>query len=73
MIEKIRTTTYEVRSYRHRTVLAKDGTLMGTPALFTGSGGSSKWNKGYIKGLIRHLQDVLKCMKKIEKEMEKVK
>lgn len=68
MIEKIKTTTYEVRSYRHRTTLAADGTLMTTPALFVGS---KEWTKGYIKGLIRHLQDILKCMKKIEKEMGK--
>lgn len=43
---------------------------MVTPATLVGP---SCWTKVYIKKLVWHLQDIIKCMQKIEKEKQKRK
>lgn len=68
MIEKIKTITYEVRSHRHCTTLSENGKII-----------SIRWPKAYplmfvdsdVKALIWHLRDVLKCMRRIEREKAK--
>lgn len=72
MIHKIKTITYEVRSHGRITRLSENGIVIQT-----------KWhtdyqlwsdnrneNKTIIKKILWHLEDVLKCMKQIEKERE---
>lgn len=67
MIEKIKTITYAIRSHGYETALNKKGkiTILGWQ---TEEGGRDQRSKGEIKKYIGHLQDVLKCLKQIEKE-----
>ena len=67
MIERIKTITYEVRSHRHRTILGDNGQILIVEGLLMSA---SSWKQGYIKRFILHLQDVLKCMRQIEKEKQ---
>ncbi len=68
MIEKIKTVTWEVRSHGQRTRLTNKGVMI-----------EFNWedyykvgerDKSIVKKLIWHLQDVLKCMRQIEKEKQ---
>ncbi len=67
MIHRIKTVTWEVRSHGHCSALSDKGELMVCPALMVSSSG---WSRPYIKKLVWHLQDVLKCMNRIEKEKQ---
>ncbi|GAI87423.1 unnamed protein product [marine sediment metagenome] len=66
MIEKIKTITYEVRSHGYKTILSKKGIIEGEFCVF--KAGYNDIDRVVIKKVIWHLQDVLKCMKQIEKE-----
>ena len=68
MIEKIKTITYEIRSHGHRTVLSKKGLIEGEFCA-----GYNDIDRAVIKKVIWHLEDVLKCMNKIEKEKKEKK
>ena len=66
MIHKIKTVTWEVRSHNQTTRLTDKGVMI-----------EFNWedyykvgerDKSIVKRLIWHLQDVLKCMRQIEKE-----
>ena len=65
MIERIKTITWEVRSHGHRTIINEKG-LVEQPWYFDWD----KIGKVVIKKLVWHLQDVLKCMRQIEKERQ---
>jgi len=67
MIHRVKTVTWEVRSHGHYSALSAKGELLVCPALMVSTSG---WSKAYIKKLVWHLQDVLKCMKRIEKEKQ---
>ena len=70
MIEKIKIINYEIRSHSYKTILSEKGIIEGEFCVF--KIGYGDINRPIIKKLIWHLQDVLKCMNKIEKEkMEK--
>jgi len=74
MIEKIKTVTYEVRSHGFTTELSEAGKVIASPhkkgfRYFVNP--EDDWPKDYIKRLVWHLEDVLKCIKKIEKEKAK--
>ncbi len=71
MIEKIKTTTFEVRSHGFITELSEAGKVIASPhkksfKYFVNP--EDDWPKAYIKRLVWHLQDVLKLIKWIEKE-----
>ena len=66
MIEKIKTITYQIRSHDYKTVLSKKGLIEGEFCVF--KAGYNDINRAVIKKVIWHLEDVLKCMKQIEKE-----
>ncbi len=70
MIERIKTITYEVRSHGFLTKLTEDGRVRETMAAFPTLVNTAFWTKGYIKKRLWHLQDVLKCMRQIEKEKQ---
>ena len=76
MIHKIKTVIWEIRSHGQETRINEKGEvdfscIMDTihdfvydPTL------KKKTDKGIINRMVRHLQDVLKCIKQIEKEKE---
>ncbi len=69
MIERIKTVTWEVKSHGHKTTLSNEGVVQGAFCISLGIG----WDnirKPIIKKLVWHLQDVLKCMRQIEKEKQ---
>ena len=68
MIERIKTITYEVRSHGYKTVLSEKGIIEGEFCVF--KAGYNDINRAVVKKVIWHLQDVLKCMRQIEKEKE---
>lgn len=70
MIEKIKTVNWEVRSHGHKTTISEEGIVEGAFCLGKGVGWDKNISKTIVKKLIWHLQDVLKCMKRIEKEKE---
>jgi len=67
MIHKIKVITWEVRSHGHCSTISGEGELVCCPVLMQST---SRWSRPYMKKLIWHLQDVLKCMVKIEKEKQ---
>jgi len=67
MIHRIKTVTWEVRSHGNCTGLSDKGKVSESPALYVAS---SLWTKTYVKKLIWHLEDVLKCMRQIEREKQ---
>ena len=64
MIHKKKVITYEVRSHRNCTTLSEKGEVTDTTLY------PVVWSKPVIKRAIWHLQDVLKCMRQIEKEKQ---
>ena len=66
MIKKIKTFTWEVKSHGHKTTLSNEGVVQGASLGI----GWDNIRKPIIKKLVWHLQDVLKCMKQIEKEKQ---
>lgn len=68
MIHRVKTVTWEVRSHGHRTTISEKG-FVEQPWNFDWD----KIGKVIVKRLVWHLEDVLKCMKQIEKEKEKKK
>ena len=70
MIEKIKTITYEVRSHGRKTILSDNGIVIQTKwhTDYQLWSDNQKDNKAIIKKMLWHLEDVLKCMKQIEKE-----
>ena len=72
MIEKIKTIRYKVRSHGHKTTLYDNGDLIDAIDLEE-SLRAGYFKKARVKKMIGHLQDVLKCMKQIEKEKTKKK
>ena len=71
MIEKIRTITYEIRSHNYKTILSKKGIIEGEFCVF--KAGYNDIDRAVVKKVIWHLEDVLKCMNKIEKEKKEAK
>ena len=69
MLHKIKTVSYEVRSHRQKTVLSEKGIVQGV--FCVDEVGYNDVDRKILKRLMRHLNDVLKCMSKIEKEKEK--
>ncbi len=67
MIHRVKTVTWEVRSHGFTTIFSDTGRVIHTSALFAAS---SQWIHSYIKKMVWHLQDVLKCMRQIEKEKQ---
>ena len=64
MIHKVKVTTWEVRSHGIITTITDDGAKGFTIP------GDIPWSKGNIERAIRHMQDVLKCMRQIEREKQ---
>ncbi len=71
MIHRIKTVTYEVRSHRQKTILSKEGIVEGV--FCVDEVGYNDVDRKILGRLIRHLNDVLKCMNKLEKKAEKEK
>ncbi len=71
MIEKIKTFTWEVRSHGQETTISSEGIIENWT--FQADRTVEMLSKAKIKKMIWHLQDVLKCMRQIEKEKEKKK
>ena len=71
MIEKIRTVTYEIRGHGENTIVSSEGKVLRSESGLETCLYLAK--KGDVKKLIRHLQDILKCMKQIEKKREREK
>jgi len=67
MIHKVKVITWEVRSHRNCTTLSGEGRITDTTV------SPVVWSKPVVKRAIWHLQDVLKCIKRIEKEKIKKK
>ena len=72
MIHRIKTVTWEVRSHNFKTVIDNDGICTGLFCLDI-LHCLEEIDKGSVKKVIWHLQDVLKCMRQIEKEKQKKK
>lgn len=68
MIERRKTITYEVRSHRQKTVLSDKGKFIDSDLI-----ADFGRDTGAIKRMMGHLQDILKCIKRIKKENEKNK
>ena len=69
MIHKVKTVTWEVRSHGHKTVVDSDGICTGMFCVDI-LNCMAEIEKPQIKKTIWHLQDVLKCMRRIEKEKQ---
>ncbi len=65
MIHKIK--TYEVRSHGFFSRVSNTGKLLAAPHLFYED---NHLSKAYVRRVDLHLQEVLKCMKKIAKDQE---
>lgn len=72
MIRRIKTVTYEVRSHGQKTVLSSEGKLLkldwDIPFCI---GQEGREFKATVKKTIKHFQDILKAIKKLEKKAEK--
>ena len=64
MIHKIK--TYEIRSHDFHTNLSITGQLLSAPTLFTDN---AHFTKSYIRRVLLHFQEVLKCIRSIEKTL----
>ncbi len=71
MIEKIKTVTHEIRSHGQKTVLSDKGMMIESD--WEDYYKVGEWGKPNVKRMIWHLEDVLKCMNKIEKEKKEKK
>jgi len=71
MIERIKTVKWEVRSHRQRTILSEGGIVQGV--FCVNEVGYNDVNKKILGRLIRHLNDVLKYMNKIDRKAKKEK
>ena len=67
MIHKVKTITYEVRSHGQTSTVNEKGLIEGDWDI---KQDPDVWDKACIKKLIWHFQDVLRCMKQIEREKQ---
>ena len=65
MIHKIK--TYEIRSHGFVTKISLTGQLLSVPTLFDRN---PNFSKAYVRRIVLHFQEVLKCMKQIAKGKE---
>ncbi len=68
MIHRVKTVTYEVRSHGQRTRLTNKGVMIESD--WEDYCKIGEWGMPNVKRMIKHLQDVLKCMRQIEKEKQ---
>ncbi len=68
MIERIKTITYEVRSHEQVMTISSEGIIENWT--FQADRTVEMLSKAKIKKMIWHLEDVLKCMRQIEKEKQ---
>ena len=68
MIHKVKTVTWEVRSHGQETTISSKGIIENWT--FQADRTVEMLSKAKIKKIIWHLEDVLKCMNRIEKEKQ---
>ncbi len=68
MIHRVKTVTWEVRSHRQVTTISSEGRILDED--WDDCCLMREWGKPNVKRMIKHLQDVLKCMRRIEKEKQ---